>query len=91
MNRRLSRKRKKWLRRWHPLGACTDKTGHQGVAGVRHSFIAERGHSKRLWADLWAIWAPQPMEGAEKFRFNVTESWFAAFQRPQLPSPRTDN
>lgn len=78
MRRRLSRKRKKWLRRWHPLGTCVDNTGQPGVAGMRQSFIAERGHGKYLWADLWTIWAPHPLEGAQRFRFTVTPHWFAA-------------
>lgn len=75
---RLSRRRKAALKRHVPDGACTDRNGRPGVAGVRPSFVLERGHAKTTWAGLWEIWRPGGVLGARLF---VTPAWFARYHR----------
>lgn len=83
---RLSRKRKKWLRRHAPLGLAHDTivTDNPSRRWGRPSFIAELGHSKCLWRNLWAIWNPGVPEWMRGYRFTVTRAWFAG-QEHRLP------
>jgi hypothetical protein len=75
---RLSRKRKAWLKRTAPAGVVNDYNGRPGIAGVRPSFILERGHAKASWVALWNTWRPG-RRGVG--RFVVTPNWFARYGR----------
>jgi hypothetical protein len=76
---RLSRKRKKWLRRHVPLGVVHDPVVMDNPARRwgRQSFIAERGHGKKSWSSLWTIWNPGGPQGTRLCRFVVGAGWLA--------------
>lgn len=83
MTVRLSRKRKTWLRRHVPLGVVMDPVvlGSPASRWGRASFIAERGHSKRLWRNLWFIWNPGGKAEWRGGRFVRTLAWFKGQER----------
>lgn len=77
---RLSRKRKKLLRRHAPLGVVVDPAvpGDTEREWGRATFVAEKGYGKKTWSAIWNRWNPGALPTWRGGRFVLSPAWFAA-------------